>query len=211
MTRMRSQILLRTERVVPPPSLLDFMKKSASQFVAEMDQSVRQYERRGTNSNLAAMNIFTGKLGELLAAYHLEKSLGLPVEKLDFGIRHGAAKGWEGDIVAAGQTFHVKTCDRSNWRDERGPSWGFQFANPKGRRGGRDPLFDRPDCDDPVILMYLMPDETGVFVGTAPWNLLLPRLEDPRLRHLVGVKKFAYLRTIAAPVENSGLSVAARA
>lgn len=174
------------------------MRQKATAFVGKMASSIKLYERRGTSWENAASNIYTGKIGELLAAYHLERVLGVRLAALDFGVREKAMKGWGGDIRAEdGRIFHVKTCEMSNWRDERGPSWGFQYANPFGR-GGRDMLFDQPDSSDPVLFILARPNDTGVFIGSAPWNRIIDHLEDPMLKRLVGVKKFAYLRTLAS-------------
>lgn len=176
-----SKVCLVNRTILFSPNDKIYCSKMVSDFVCQMNkknQSAEHYEKY-RHASSPSIDIAYGKYGEI-GAYRYLRSQGFPKGKLDFGVRQGGEKGWVSDICFSEPypDVSVKTCKNSTVELAGTYSWVFQFFDPIK---GRDPLFDTPESDEPIVFMYvsdLKLKEVKV-VAVSPWRLVYPLLKLP--------------------------------
>lgn len=168
----------------------DVLQGDIERFVGNMkkpDQSFGFYKNR-RNAYDPAKDIRNGKIGELFLLFYLQ-SLGFPTAvSIDFSVYGKDKKDWSADLPFRRYNFafpdvHVKTCTWETLKFSNKPSWTFQST---------DYLFDNPDTNDRIGLMFIDKEENVWVIGIGPWSSIYPILKDPVLKKHRGKKKCLY-------------------
>lgn len=203
---LKNKICIHNIDIVLPQNLQYNAMKKVFGFSAEMNvlnQSAEFYAtNRGTTKEKAANNTELGKYGEL-AAYYFLHSVKFPKVPLDFDKRIGVKKGWFCDLPFSKQdskypNCHIKTCNTNTVRYAHDYSWTFQWANLRGKPGGKDILFSNPLSNELIIFMHVENLELGKskLIATAPWFLCQDIFEEPVNPNLKGLKKCIYYKDL---------------
>jgi len=158
----------------------------------QLDTSQDQYRRRNqSNPTRIVQQIADGKMGELLAYDHM-KRLGFECTEPDFAIYTARFKSFDADLISGNTHVHVKSQNRTS-ADKYGTSWVFQAG---GRGFGHvDPCVQEGES---WCIFVVVDHETHSAEIHGPLDMVnvRPHFKDPKLQHLVGIKKCIYLADI---------------
>ena len=163
-------------------------------MMAKAQSAVFYEEQRNANKYKAIKDIAISKYSEWLVSLTMNR-LGFPLMGPEDEIREAFEKGWAIDLPYSKVNPDFPDCHLKNtpnrYNDEL--SWTFQLMNKNGL-GGRDPLFNKPDSDELIIMTHVqyVGSKEGVLSYTAPWNIVYPMLRDPFTPRLIGIKKCVY-------------------
>lgn len=158
----------------------------------QLDTSQDQYRRRNqSNPTRIVKQIADGKMGELLACAHM-KRLGFECTDPDFAIYTARFKSFDADLISGDTHVHVKSQNRKS-ADKYGTSWVFQ-AGGQGV-GHVDPCVKKGES---WCIFVVVDHETHSAEIHGPLDMVKvrPHFKDPKLQHLVGIKKCIYLEDI---------------
>lgn len=158
----------------------------------QLDTSQDQYRRRNqSNPTRIVKQIADGKMGELLACAHMTR-LGFECTDPDFAIYTARFKSFDADLISGDTHVHVKSQNRTS-ADKYGTSWVFQAG---GRGVGHvDPCVKEGES---WCIFVVVDHETHSAEIHGPLDMVKvrPHFKDPKLQHLVGIKKCIYLQDI---------------
>lgn len=174
-------------------------KKCADFAQQQIATSRAHYKRRNqSNSSRIVKQITDGKMGEILTAKYL-RTIGFVCNEPDFEIYSSKQKSFEADLFCGQgkikQHVHVKT-QNSQSAARYGASWVFQAGG--AGYGHSDPCLDTSNDDWCVFVTLDSNDESASIVGPLRMTDVHQHFKDPKLSHLVGIKKCVYLEDIAA-------------
>jgi len=155
---------------------------------SEEQDSGHYGNRNQFNAKTKQRQIFIGKLGEVVAWRALRSS------EPDFEIYPPRKKNWKPDLQGNGFEFHVKSQEAEDAK-KYGLSWTFQLSDAKGK-GGKDlEIFKDHDGKSMIVFVGINYAEgygkiLAVIAGRKLFDLKLFR--DPKLPHLIGIKKVIY-------------------
>jgi hypothetical protein len=179
----------------------DIINSKITTFVQAMlqkKQSASYYaEKRNTNIEKAAKDIFLGKKSEFVALAALVKYFQFPHVDIDLEIRKGAAKKWAVDLAFQGfPNAHVKSCNRDSFRYCDDFTWTFQKSNNDGRGGEDDVL--KVENNDIIVLVYMeeATDSKGIVKAIIPQSEITPLLKLPRNPKYWGIKRCIYYKDL---------------
>jgi len=174
--------------------------KQCSVFAEKQITTSRaHYKRRNqSNSTRIVKQITDGKMGEIIAARYLRNN-GFDCNNPDFEIYSSRKKSFEADLFCGQgntkQNVHVKT-QNSQSAARYGSSWVFQAGG--AGYGHSDPCLGTSNDDWCVFVTLDCNDESASIVGPLCMTDVHQHFKDPKLSHLVGIKKCVYLEDIAA-------------
>lgn len=173
-------------------------KKCAEFAQQQIATSRAHYKRRNqSNSSRIVKQITDGKMGEILTAKYL-RTIGFVCNEPDFEIYSSKQKSFEADLFCGQgkikQHVHVKT-QNSQSAARYGASWVFQAGG--AGYGHSDPCLDTSNDDWCVFVTLDCNDENARIVGPLRMTDVHQHFKDPKLAHLVGIKKCVYLEDIS--------------
>lgn len=160
---------------------------------AQYKTSRSQYRRRNqSNPDRIISQIVDGKMGELMVERHLIET-GFSSSSPDFEIYTARNKSFDADLFCGKVNVHVKTQSAES-AQRYGASWVFQ-AGGVGF-GNTDPCLDNSSSDWCVFVTLDAKTHSANLVGPLDIRSIRPHFKDPKLQHLIGIKKCIYLADI---------------